>query len=55
MPAILFSIRPDDGRPVYRQIVDQMVDFLDGKSDSVLADMRRDMDQARAITVSQAG
>ncbi len=30
----------------YRQIVDQMVDFLDGKSDSVLADMRHDMDQA---------
>jgi len=24
MAAILFSIRPDDGRPVYRQIVDQV-------------------------------
>jgi excinuclease ABC subunit C len=30
----------------YRQIVDQMVGFLDGKSDSVLADMRHEMDQA---------
>src|SRR6266516_1806474 len=30
----------------YRQIVDQMVDFLDGKSDSVLADMRHEMDEA---------
>jgi excinuclease ABC subunit C len=30
----------------YRQIVDQMVGFLDGKSDSVLADMRRDMEAA---------
>jgi excinuclease ABC subunit C len=30
----------------YRQIVDQMVGFLDGKSDSVLADMRREMDAA---------
>jgi DNA-binding transcriptional regulator YhcF (GntR family) len=24
MATILFSIRPDDGRPVYRQIVDQV-------------------------------
>jgi excinuclease ABC subunit C len=30
----------------YRQIVDQMVGFLDGKSDSVLADMRREMEAA---------
>jgi excinuclease ABC subunit C len=30
----------------YRQIVDQMTDFLDGKSDSVLADMRREMEAA---------
>jgi excinuclease ABC subunit C len=30
----------------YRQIVDQMVAFLDGKSDSVLADMRREMEEA---------
>src|SRR5689334_12732749 len=30
----------------YRQIVDQMVGFLDGKSDNVLADMRHEMDQA---------
>jgi excinuclease ABC subunit C len=30
----------------YRQIVDQMSDFLDGKSDSVLADMRHDMEAA---------
>jgi excinuclease ABC subunit C len=30
----------------YRQIVDQMTDFLDGKSDSVLADMRHDMEAA---------
>jgi excinuclease ABC subunit C len=30
----------------YRQIVDQMVGFLDGKSDSVLADMRHDMEAA---------
>ncbi len=30
----------------YRQIVDQMVGFLDGKSDSVLADMRHEMEQA---------
>jgi excinuclease ABC subunit C len=32
--------------PDYRQIVDQMVAFLDGKSDSVLADMRREMEDA---------
>ena len=31
----------------YRQIVDQMVDFLDGKSDSVLADMRHEMEAGR--------
>jgi excinuclease ABC subunit C len=30
----------------YRQIVDQMVGFLDGKSDKVLADMRREMEDA---------
>jgi excinuclease ABC subunit C len=30
----------------YRQIVDQMVGFLDGKSDSVLAEMRREMEAA---------
>ena len=30
----------------YRQIVDQMVGFLDGKSDSVLADMRHEMEAA---------
>jgi excinuclease ABC subunit C len=30
----------------YRQIVDQMVGFLDGKSDKVLADMRHEMDDA---------
>ena len=30
----------------YRQIVDQMTDFLDGKSDSVLADMRHEMEAA---------
>jgi len=30
----------------YRQIVDQMVGFLDGKSDSVLADMRHEMEEA---------
>src|SRR3981081_2758082 len=30
----------------YRQIVDQMVGFLDGKSDSVLADMRHEMEDA---------
>ena len=30
----------------YRQIVDQMIAFLDGKSDSVLADMRHEMDEA---------
>jgi excinuclease ABC subunit C len=33
----------------YRQIVDQMVAFLDGKSDSVLADMRREMEQAADV------
>jgi excinuclease ABC subunit C len=33
----------------YRQIVDQMVAFLDGKSDSVLADMRREMEAAADI------
>ena len=31
----------------YRQIVDQMVGFLDGKSDSVLADMRHEMEARR--------
>jgi excinuclease ABC subunit C len=36
------AINNDD----YRQIVDQMVGFLDGKSDSVLADMRHEMDEA---------
>src|SRR5919206_235164 len=30
----------------YRQIVDQMVGFLDGRSDRVLADMRSDMETA---------
>src|ERR671925_1253116 len=30
----------------YRQIIDQMVGFLDGKSDSVLDDMRHEMDDA---------
>jgi excinuclease ABC subunit C len=30
----------------YRQIVDQMVGFLDGKSDRVLADMRHEMEEA---------
>jgi excinuclease ABC subunit C len=30
----------------YRQILDQMVGFLDGKSDKVLADMRSEMEQA---------
>src|SRR5207237_8070027 len=30
----------------YRQIVDQMVGFLDGKSDRVLADMRHEMENA---------
>ncbi|MBV9174084.1 MAG: excinuclease ABC subunit UvrC [Chloroflexi bacterium] len=30
----------------YRQIVDQMISFLDGKSDGVLKDMRQDMEQA---------
>src|SRR5579859_1785224 len=33
----------------YRQIVDQMIDFLDGKSDSVLADMRLEMEAAADI------
>jgi excinuclease ABC subunit C len=33
----------------YRQIVDQMVNFLDGKSDSVLADMRKEMDEAAEV------
>jgi excinuclease ABC subunit C len=30
----------------YRQIVDQMINFLDGKSDNVLADMRHEMEEA---------
>ncbi len=30
----------------YRQIVDQMIAFLDGKSDNVLADMRHEMEEA---------
>jgi excinuclease ABC subunit C len=30
----------------YRQIVDQMVNFLDGKSDSVLKDLRTEMEEA---------
>ena len=30
----------------YRHIIDQMVAFLDGKTDSALADMRREMDAA---------
>jgi excinuclease ABC subunit C len=30
----------------YRQIIDQMVAFLDGKADSVLAEMRREMEAA---------
>jgi excinuclease ABC subunit C len=34
------------GNPEYRQIIDQMVAFLDGKADDALADMRREMDQA---------
>lgn len=33
----------------YRQIVDQMIAFLDGKSDSVLADMRREMEAAADV------
>jgi excinuclease ABC subunit C len=33
----------------YRQIVDQMVGFLDGKSDSVLADMRHEMEHAADV------
>ncbi len=32
--------------PDYRQIVDQMIAFLDGKSDSVLAEMRHEMEEA---------
>jgi len=36
------AINNDD----YRQIVDQMVGFLDGKSDSVLKDMRHEMEDA---------
>ena len=39
------AINNDD----YRQIVDQMVGFLDGKSDSVLADMRREMEGAAEV------
>jgi excinuclease ABC subunit C len=33
----------------YRQIVDQMINFLDGKSDSVLADMRKEMEEAADV------
>jgi excinuclease ABC subunit C len=33
----------------YRQIVDQMINFLDGKSDSVLADMRKEMEEASEV------
>ncbi|MBV9578320.1 MAG: excinuclease ABC subunit UvrC, partial [Chloroflexi bacterium] len=33
----------------YRQIVDQMIAFLDGKSDNVLADMRREMEEAAEV------
>jgi excinuclease ABC subunit C len=33
----------------YRQIIDQMVGFLDGKSDSVLADMRHEMEEAADV------
>jgi excinuclease ABC subunit C len=33
----------------YRQIVDQMIGFLDGKSDSVLADMRKEMEEAADV------
>jgi excinuclease ABC subunit C len=33
----------------YRQIVDQMVGFLDGKSDSVLKDMRHEMEEAAEV------
>src|SRR5919197_1291517 len=33
----------------YRQIIDQMVAFLDGKSDATLADMRREMEQAADV------
>jgi excinuclease ABC subunit C len=32
--------------PEYRAIIDQMIGFLDGKADDVLADMRREMEQA---------
>jgi len=39
------AINNDD----YRQIVDQMVGFLDGKSDSVLADMRHEMERAADV------
>ena len=39
----------------YRQIVDQMVGFLDGKSDKVLADMRHEMeDAAEALEFERA-
>ena len=39
----------------YRQIVDQMVGFLDGKSDRVLADMRHEMeDAAEALEFERA-
>src|SRR5207237_10112362 len=45
------AINNDD----YRQIVDQMVGFLDGKSDRVLADMRHEMeDAAEALEVERA-
>src|SRR5919109_2353489 len=37
------------GNADYRQIVDQMVGFLDGKSDSVLDDMRHEMDDAADV------
>ena len=39
------AINNDD----YRQIVDQMVGFLDGKSDSVLKDMRHEMEEAAEV------
>ncbi len=39
----------------YRQIVDQMIAFLDGKSDNVLADMRHEMeDAAEALEFERA-
>jgi excinuclease ABC subunit C len=39
----------------YRQIVDQMVTFLDGKSDNVLAEMRQEMeDAAEALEFERA-